>query len=73
MPAPKGLGLTAGEVTKKLLRLAGVKDIWVKSKGQTKSTTNNAMASFAALKNTAFVKIDDDKVNFVEGKVEQNG
>ncbi len=51
MPAPKGVGIVADEETKKILKLAGIKDIWVKTFGQTGTRMNLAYAVFEALKN----------------------
>ncbi len=45
MPAPKGIGLCVADDVKKLMRLAGIKDIWVKSRGQT-STRYNTIGAF---------------------------
>jgi len=51
LPAPKGVGLVASEESKKILRLAGVHDIWVKTMGQTATRNNLVIAVFNALKN----------------------
>ncbi|MBI5872478.1 30S ribosomal protein S5, partial [archaeon] len=51
MPAPKGVGLVADDETKKILRLAGIKDVYVKTFGNTGSRTNLIMAIYDALKN----------------------
>lgn len=59
LPAPRGIGLAAGDVAKKILSLAGVKDVWSKTKGQTKSTINFARATFDALRQTSLVKITE--------------
>ncbi len=56
MPGPKGLGIVAGKVAKKVLELAGVRDVWTFTRGQTKTTINFAKATFEALKQTMFVK-----------------
>ena len=56
MPAPKGIGLAAGDTPKRVLAFAGVKDIWTRKKGQTRTTFNQALATYNALKNTAMVK-----------------
>jgi small subunit ribosomal protein S5 len=56
IPAPKGIGLAAGDIPKRVLAFAGVKDIWTKKKGQTRTTFNQAIATYNALKNTAAVK-----------------
>jgi len=50
-PAPKGLGLCASDSVKKILTLAGIKDVWVKSYGQTGTRINHMKAVFKALKN----------------------
>jgi len=51
MPAPKGTGIVAGDEAKKILRLAGIKDITTKVFGQTSVRINLAYAFFNALKN----------------------
>ena len=51
IPAPKGVGIVANDTTKKILTLAGIKDIWVKTEGQTSTRQNLAYAVFSALKN----------------------
>ena len=56
IPGPKGLGLVAGDVAKKVLELAGVKDVWSFTRGQTKTTINFAKATFDALKKTVYLK-----------------
>ena len=52
MPAPKGTGLVAGNVAKKVLELAGIKDVYSKTHGDTRTTSNYAKATFEALKAT---------------------
>lgn len=49
IPAAGGLGLVAGEVTKKVLSLAGIKDIWSWSTGHTRTSLNLAQATIDAL------------------------
>jgi len=49
MPAPQGTGLVIGKEGKKILELAGIKDIYSKSFGQTRTTLNYAKAIMAAL------------------------
>lgn len=56
-PAPQGIGLVTGEIGKKVLDLAGMKDIWVMTKGNTRTTLNYAKATFEALKETNMVRI----------------
>ncbi|MEM3828395.1 MAG: 30S ribosomal protein S5 [Conexivisphaerales archaeon] len=50
IPAPKGLGLCASEDVKKIMRLAGIKDIWVSSRGNTDTRVSLGYAVFDALK-----------------------
>jgi small subunit ribosomal protein S5 len=52
IPAPLGTGIVAGSVAQKVLSLAGVRDVWTWSKGETRTTINFAKAVFDALKNT---------------------
>ena len=58
MPAPKGVGIVADGESKKILKLAGIKDIWVKISGNTGTRTNLAFAVFKALKNLNEMKGD---------------
>ncbi len=51
-PGPRGLGLVAGDVAKRILTLAGVRDVWSKTFGKTKTTPSFALAVYDALKNT---------------------
>jgi len=50
MPAPKGTGLVADGECRKLLKLAGIKDIYTRSFGQTRTKINMLKACFEALK-----------------------
>ncbi len=56
-PAPKGVGLAVGDVSKIILKLAGVKDVWGFTQGHTKTTVNYAMATYDALKQTAVMRV----------------
>ena len=49
MPAPKGTGLVAGDELKKILKLAGIKDVYCKTSGRTRTTINCIKACIAAL------------------------
>jgi len=51
LPAPSGVGLVASDEAKKILRLAGIKDVWVKTFGDTRTRINLITAIFNALKN----------------------
>ena len=49
-PAPKGVGIVADDESKKIFRLAGIKDVWVKTFGNTSMRINLITAIFNALK-----------------------
>ncbi|MEM2641763.1 MAG: 30S ribosomal protein S5 [Thermoproteota archaeon] len=49
-PGPKGLGLVVGDAIKPLLRLAGIRDVWSKTKGSTSTSHSFIAATYAALK-----------------------
>lgn len=50
MPAPKGVGLCIHNEAQKVLDLAGVKDVWSWSSGQTRTSINLIYATINALK-----------------------
>ncbi len=54
-PAPRGLGLAANDVVKKVLGMAGVKDVWSSSQGGS-NTYNIAIATINALMNLNSLK-----------------
>ena len=58
IPAPKGVGIVASEPAKKLMRLAGIRDIWIKTSGNTHARSNLVFAVFEALKNLNRTKGD---------------
>jgi len=62
LPAPQGIGLAAGGISKKILTLAGVKDIWSQTRGQTQTTLNTASATFEAIKNTSTMKVNKEQI-----------
>ncbi|NPA97349.1 MAG: 30S ribosomal protein S5 [Crenarchaeota archaeon] len=51
-PAPLGTGLVAGDVAKTVLRMAGIRDVWTWTRGETRTTINFAKATFEALRAT---------------------
>jgi small subunit ribosomal protein S5 len=72
MPAPKGKGLCMEQETAKILRFAGIKDVWSKTDGNLRSTTNLIGAVVDALKNLNTTKIKAghaERVAKVSGKV----
>ena len=52
LPAPRGLGLVAGGKIKRLLELAGLKDVWTSSKGSTTTMNSTSKAVLECLKQT---------------------
>lgn len=57
IPAPRGVGLVAGDTAKKVLKLAGIKDVWTRVWGETRTAINFARATYDALRNTNMVKM----------------
>ena len=57
-PAPRGLGLCVSDSVKKLMILAGIKDLWIKSSGKTRTRTNYIKAVFNALKKLNTIKTE---------------
>lgn len=55
-PAPRGLGVVASEPVKKMLELAGVKDLWSFSRGRTRAKYNVLIATYRALMSIASMK-----------------
>ena len=55
-PAPQGIGLVTGDIAKKVLGLAGIRDVWGFSSGETRTTINFAKATFNALMQTNMVR-----------------
>lgn len=73
IPAPKGIGLCVSDEVKKLMRLAGISDIWCKTRGNTHMRVNLIKATFNALKKLNIYKLKpefEEKVGMTIGKVE---
>lgn len=56
-PAPRGLGIAAPVVVKKVLTFAGIRDAWTFSRGKTSSKLNTARATLDALDRLNRMKI----------------
>jgi small subunit ribosomal protein S5 len=56
-PAPRGLGLASGGTAKKVLDMAGIKDVWARATGETRTTLNFARATYNALIRTTTMKV----------------
>jgi small subunit ribosomal protein S5 len=74
MPAPKGTGLRAEHECTKILKLAGIRDVWSKTSGKTATKFNLIKACIAALKQLVDMKIkeeDAQKLGVVEGRLKK--
>ena len=72
MPAPKGVGLCVEKECRKMLSLAGIKDVYSRTMGQTKVKINLMEACFDALKSLSKVKIQPihiAKLGYLEGQI----
>jgi small subunit ribosomal protein S5 len=58
IPAPQGTGLVVGDQLKKILKLAGIKDIYSRTSGKKRTTFNLAKACIDALEKT---KMEENK------------
>ncbi|MBI2657865.1 30S ribosomal protein S5 [Candidatus Woesearchaeota archaeon] len=59
IPAPKGTGLIVEKECQKILKLAGIKDIWSRTEGQTRSKLNLLYACFDALQKLMQFKMNN--------------
>jgi small subunit ribosomal protein S5 len=72
-PAPKGKGLVAEKEIQKILRLAGVQDVWSRTFGQTKNKINLVQATEEALRKLVTTKLrekDVENLGVVYGPVD---
>ena len=72
IPAPKGTGLRVEGECGKILKLAGIKDVWSRTEGQTRTKTNLVMACFYALQNLIKMKVPIkyfESLGIVDGKI----
>jgi len=60
-PAPRGLGLVAGDTMKIVLRLAGIKDVWSRSEGSTSTYISSVVATYKALKQTYLFEAAEER------------
>lgn len=61
-PAPRGTGLVASDDVKKVMELAGIDNVWVKSRGTTRTRENLIRATFNALeKLSEYQRTGDEK------------
>jgi small subunit ribosomal protein S5 len=72
MPAPRGIKLAVSNEIRKIIKLTGVEDLWIKSRGKTGTRLNFVFATFNALKNLNKMKIgekDSKCVGMKEGVI----
>ncbi|MBW2996085.1 30S ribosomal protein S5 [Candidatus Woesearchaeota archaeon] len=72
IPAPKGTGLKVEGEVGKILKLAGIKDVWSKTLGKTSTKLNLVYACVAALRNLMEIKTKEQDIaalGIVEGKI----
>lgn len=72
--APKGKGLVAETECQKIFKMAGIEDIWSKTKGQTKTKLNMIYACVDALKALTNMKVSDEidkQVRIVSGAIKK--
>ncbi|MCX6798740.1 MAG: 30S ribosomal protein S5 [Candidatus Diapherotrites archaeon] len=62
LPAPKGVGLVAGDAIKDVLVLAGISDVWTKVRGASDTTLNFVRAAVDALAQTTRMRASDEIV-----------
>ncbi len=60
MPAPKGTGLAVGKNIESVMRLAGIRNIWGKAKGNSSNKLNFVRAAIDALSRTGQFKVSKD-------------
>ncbi|MFH1331975.1 MAG: 30S ribosomal protein S5 [archaeon] len=73
LPAPKGTGLCVEKECKKILELAGFKDLYSRTVGQTRTKLNHVYACFNALKKLGEMRITEEyrkKAGIREGRNE---
>ena len=70
IPAPRGTGLRIQKELAKILKIAGIRDIWSQTFGQTRTTVNMVYACFDALKKIRDVKLqkgEEESLGIAEG------
>ena len=63
IPAPKGTGLKVEKECQKILKMAGIKDVWSRTEGQTRSKLDLLLACFSALQQLIQVKLNEKSAN----------
>jgi len=74
LPAPVGTGLVIEPECRKILELAGIKDVWSKSKGHSATKLNLIKACYNALENLSKMRIkegDYERLHIVVGSTKE--
>lgn len=61
IPAPKGIGLCINDEAKKIMNLAGIKDIWSRCFGESRTRVNYSFAVLNAFKKMNTMKFADEE------------
>ncbi len=72
LPAPRGIGNAVSEEIQKMVDLAGIEDVWIRSRGNTKSRENHIKAVFNALQKLTDMKTGEaiqEEVGIERGKL----
>ncbi|MEM3126903.1 MAG: 30S ribosomal protein S5 [Candidatus Woesearchaeota archaeon] len=72
IPAPKGTGLIVEKECQRILGLAGIKDVWSKTKGHSKTKVNLIKACLTALEKLMETKIPskvNEPLGIIEGRI----
>jgi len=71
IPAPKGIRLCISDEAKKVLMLAGIKDVWSKCFGSSKTRNNYTLALFDAFKRINKMKVEaKERIDEIEEVLE---
>ncbi|HLD89363.1 MAG TPA: 30S ribosomal protein S5 [Candidatus Nanoarchaeia archaeon] len=74
LPAPKGTGLLVEQDCAKILKFAGIKDVWSQTRGQTRTRINLISALFDALKMLSKTKVQrrfESDLGIVDGRIKE--
>jgi len=72
IPAPRGTGLCIEGECRKVLNIAGIKDVWSQTFGQTRTKLNLIYACFDALKKLTEIKVQKataENLGIIEGSI----
>ena len=72
IPAPRGTGLCIEGECRKILKMAGIKDVWSHTSGKTRTKLNLIRACFDALKKLTEIKVHKEtaeKLGILEGQI----